>query len=198
MVLDVTLLAVMLISALLAMVRGFMREVLSIASWAAAAVAALYFHKRLIPVVKDYITTNDTVALAISVVAIFFTTLLVVAVITIKISDTVLDSRIGALDRTLGFLFGLGRGLVIMVVAFVFVTWLVPEKAQPKWISEAKSQLILKKTGEWIVTTVQENVDLEKYFQRRKRPDEQEETPPARSSLGLPPGRLAFADPKSQ
>ena len=103
MVLDVTLLAVMLISALLAMVRGFMREVLSIASWAAAAVAALYFHKRLIPVVKEYITTNHTVALAISVVAIFFVTLLVVAVITIKISDTVLDSRIGALDRTLGF-----------------------------------------------------------------------------------------------
>ena len=67
MVLDVTLLAVMLISALLAMVRGFMREVLSIASWLAAAVAALYFHKRLIPVVKEYITTNDTVALAISV-----------------------------------------------------------------------------------------------------------------------------------
>ena len=197
MVLDVTLLAVMLISALLAMVRGFMREVLSIASWAAAAVAALYFHKRLIPVVKEYITTNDTVALAISVVAIFFITLLVVAVITIKISDTVLDSRIGALDRTLGFLFGLGRGLVIMVVAFVFVTWLVPEKAQPKWISEAKSQLILKKTGEWIVTTVQENVDLEKYFQRRKLPDEQDATPPARSGLGLPPVSLAFADAKS-
>ena len=138
MVLDVTLLAVMLISALLAMVRGFMREVLSIASWAAAAVAALYFHKRLIPVVKEYITTNDTVALAISVVAIFFITLLVVAVITIKISDTVLDSRIGALDRTLGFLFGLGRGLVIMVVAFVFVTWLVPEKAQPEWIKRGE------------------------------------------------------------
>ena len=38
----------------------------------------------------------------------------------------VLDSRIGALDRTLGFLFGLGRGLIIVVVAFLFFAWLVP------------------------------------------------------------------------
>ncbi len=45
--------------------------------------------------------------------------------ITVRISDMILDSRVGALDRTLGFLFGLGRGLLIVVVAFVFFNWLV-------------------------------------------------------------------------
>ena len=62
---------------------------------------------------------------------VFLLTLLVVSVVTIRISDMVLDSRVGALDRTLGFLFGLGRGLIIVVVAFAFFDWLVPAKAQP-------------------------------------------------------------------
>ena len=46
----------------------------------------------------------------------------------------VLDSRVGALDRTLGFLFGLGRGLIIVVVAFMFFDWLVPDRSQPEWV----------------------------------------------------------------
>ena len=59
---------------------------------------------------------------------VFLGTLLIVSIITVRISDMVLDSRIGALDRTLGFLFGLGRGLIIVVVAFLFFDWLVPAR----------------------------------------------------------------------
>ena len=49
---------------------------------------------------------------------VFLGTLLIVSMLTIRVSDMILDSRIGALDRTLGFLFGLGRGLIIVVVAY--------------------------------------------------------------------------------
>jgi len=59
----------------------------------------------------------------------------------------VLDSRIGALDRTLGFLFGLARGLVIVVVAYLFFAWLVPPKTQPTWVANAKSRVVLQRTG---------------------------------------------------
>ena len=56
--------------------------------------------------------------------------------------------RIGALDRTLGFLFGLGRGLLIVVVAFLFFTWLVPDKQRPDWVTNgAKSRVVLQGTG---------------------------------------------------
>jgi membrane protein required for colicin V production len=71
---------------------------------------------------------------------VFILTLIVVSIITVRISDMVLDSRIGALDRTLGFLFGLARGLLIMVVAFLFFAWLVPDKQQPDWVRSAKSR----------------------------------------------------------
>ena len=74
---------------------------------------------------------------------VFLVTLLVVSVLTIRISDMVLDSRVGALDRTLGFLFGLARGLVIVVVAFQFFTWLVPDRSQPEWVRSAKSRVVL-------------------------------------------------------
>mgnify|MGYP003465990643 CR=1 FL=1 len=63
---------------------------------------------------------------------IFLLTLLIVSIITVRISDMILDSRVGALDRTLGFLFGLGRGLIIVVVAFLFFAWLVPDRVERK------------------------------------------------------------------
>ena len=60
-ILDLVLLAVMLISGLLAMVRGFMREILSIAAWGAAALVTLYAFAKLLPTAKTYFN-NDTVA----------------------------------------------------------------------------------------------------------------------------------------
>jgi membrane protein required for colicin V production len=196
--LDVILLVVMLISALLAMVRGFMREVLSIASWAAAAILTLYSYPKLKPVVLQYFS-NDIVASAVTIGGVFLGTLLVVSIVTIKISDMILDSRVGALDRTLGFLFGLGRGLVIVVVAFLFFAWLVPDRSQPEWVKNAKSRVVLQGTGQWLMSMLPDDPEstILKRLKRNK-PDEQEQESPTggRSSLGPPTGRFAAAEPK--
>ena len=149
MYLDLFLIAVMLISGLLAMVRGLIREVLSIAGWGAAAVAGLYAYSKLLPMTKQYIS-NDYMAAGVTVAGAFFATLIIVSIITVKISDKILDSRIGALDRTLGFLFGLARGLIIVVVAFIFFDWLVPAKSQPDMVRNARSRIVLENTGEWL------------------------------------------------
>src|SRR5262249_16553570 len=117
--LDVVLIAVMLVSALLAMVRGFMREVLSIIAWVLAAAATLYSYAKLLPFAKQYFN-NDIVAAVAVVGGIFLGTLLIVTVLTVRISDMVLDSRVGALHRTLGFLFRLARGLFIVGLAYTF------------------------------------------------------------------------------
>ena len=149
--LDIVLIVVMLVSGLLAMVRGFMREVLSITAWLLAAAATLYSYAKLLPLAKQYFN-NDIVAAVAVVGGVFLVTLLVVSVLTIRISDMVLDSRVGALDRTLGFLFGLARGLVIVVVAFQFFTWLVPDRSQPEWVKSAKSRVVLAGTGQWLMS----------------------------------------------
>ncbi len=178
--LDILLLVVMLISGLLAMIRGFMREVLSIAAWIIAAVAALAFYAKLTPIVRSYVSLGETATNAIAAAAVFLVTLIVVAVITVRISDMVLDSRVGALDRTLGFLFGLGRGLLVVVVAFIFFAWLVPERGQPTWIKNAKSKVVLESTGEWLKSMLPENLDetISKYRQRKHEEQEPADTGP--------------------
>lgn len=194
--LDVILLVVMLISALLAMVRGFMREVLSIASWAAAAVVTVLGFPKALPVVQGYLS-NDIVAKAVTIGGIFLGTLILVAVITIKISDMVLDSRIGALDRTLGFLFGLGRGLIIVVVAYLFFDWLVPDRSKPEWVMKAKSKIVLSSTGDWLKAQLPEDPEttILKRLKRNKPEEEQPNNPPSgRSSLGSPAVRTAAAE----
>ena len=187
--LDFILIGVMLVSALLAMIRGFMREVLSIAAWVIAAVATLYAYAKLLPYAKTYFN-NDIIATAVVIGGTFIGTLIIVSVITVKFSDMVLDSRIGALDRTLGFLFGLGRGLVIVVVAFLFFAWLVPARTQPSWVANAKSKVVLQSTGDWLMSMLPDDPEST-ILKRLKRPKpddgEPADAPPdQRGALGAP------------
>lgn len=150
--LDAILIAIMLVSGLLAMVRGFSREILSVLSWVAAAAAAYLFYERLTPFMANYIS-NEKIAMVASAAAIFFGTLIVVSFITLKIADFIIDSRIGAIDRTLGFLFGAARGLLLVVVAMVFFNWLTPPQSgnQPTWVAEARSKPFLDDLGNRLI-----------------------------------------------
>ncbi|WP_137132849.1 CvpA family protein [Rhizobium sp. FY34] len=139
---DGIVLGVTLFSAVLAMVRGFSREVLSIASWAGSIAAAYYLYPVLLPYAKNY-TADERIALAGSAGLIFIVALIIITFITTRIADFIIDSRIGALDRTLGFLFGAARGILLLVVAVAFWNWLVDIRSQPAWITQAKSKPFL-------------------------------------------------------
>jgi membrane protein required for colicin V production len=165
--LDLGLIAVILISAFLAMLRGFTREVLAIASWGAAAAAAFYLHPMVLPYVKPYIT-KDVLALAAAAAAVFLVTLIAVSLMTIKISDVILDSKVGALDRSLGFAFGAVRGLILCVIAFVFFNWLVPVQTQPDWVKSARMRPLLQATGDQLMAVLPE--DPEGLLNKLKKP----------------------------
>ncbi len=139
---DGIVIGVVLFSAVLAMVRGFSREVLSIASWAGSVAAAYYLYPMLVPYVKNY-TSDDRIALAGSAGIIFIVALIVISFITSRIADFIIDSRIGALDRTLGFLFGAARGLLLLVVAVAFWNWLIDVRQRPDWVNNSKSKPFL-------------------------------------------------------
>jgi membrane protein required for colicin V production len=165
--LDLGLIVVVLISAFLAMLRGFTREVLAIAAWGAAAVAAIYLYPFALAYVTPHIA-NKNIALGVSAAAVFFVTLILVSVITIKLSDAILDSRIGALDRSLGFLFGAVRGLLLCVIAFVFFSWLVPAQTQPGWVKTARARPLLQATGDRLMAILPE--DPEGLLNKLKKP----------------------------
>lgn len=184
--LDGLVLVVILISALLAMLRGFVREVLSIASWVAAAAAAYLFYDDLLPLVRQYVS-NEYVSLGIAIGGIFFVTLIIVSIITMKISDFVIDSKIGILDRTLGFVFGAARGLLLIVVAMLFFNFLVPPAQQPAWVAQARSKPMLDNLGTQLVAALPDAPDrsiLDRYIPGANR------TPPA----ATPPAGGAPAD----
>lgn len=166
--LDLALLGIVVVSALLSMVRGFTREILAIASWGAAAVAAYMLYPRVMPYLEHYIA-KDTIRMIASIAIVFFVTLILVSIVTVKLSDAILDSKIGALDRTMGFLFGAARGFLLGVVAFLFFNWLVPPKSQPEWVATARSKPLLQATGDEIVAMLPE--DPENTFLKRFKHD---------------------------
>ncbi len=164
--LDAIVLLVVLISALLAMMRGFVREVLTLVSWAAAAVAAYLLYKLPLPLVKSFLD-NNTAATVASAAAIFLVALIIVSFLSMKIADFVLDSRVGAVDRGLGFLYGAARGLLLMVVALAFFLWLA--QTTPAWVAQSKSRPILEALGTSLMDALPQDLEasLKKVFGNR-------------------------------
>jgi len=179
MVLDITLIVVMLISAFLAMVRGFIREVLSLAGWAAVAGAAFFAYLKLTgPVLQFFSGANEILVKGATVAIVALVALIVVTILTTRISDKILDSKAGALDRTLGILFGLGRGLILVAVIFAFYHWWAPNDPYTR---NAKSQVILLGTAEWLERLMPDNLDVyisEMLNSLKKRNKRDEEDPP--------------------
>ena len=184
-----------LVSAMLAMVRGFSREILSVASWVAAAAAAYVLYPMVLPYVRPHID-HDMVALAVSAAIVFFIALIVVTVITMKIADFIIDSKVGALDRTLGFVYGAARGLLVLAVALLFFNWLVGTNP-PAWVTDAKSRPLLESIGNWLQGVLPD--DPENSILNRLRGDEGDtpgETPaaPAQPPAGTTPPAGAPSD----
>ena len=176
---DGLLIGLMLVSGVLAMIRGFSREILSVGSWIAAAAAAFFFYPMLSPTVAGYtaeISASQTLADVVAAGIIFVITLIIVSLITMRIADFIVDSRVGALDRTLGFVFGAVRGALLVVVALLFYNWLTPDD-QWEWVANAKSKPVLESIGESIVQMLPE--DPEKTIIERIRPGDAEEAPDA-------------------
>jgi membrane protein required for colicin V production len=150
--LDAALIAVCFISGLLAMYRGFSRELLSIVSWIVAAGAVLYFvlyHKPFAQEMAQQMGTQVAVAQIVVGAIIFLIVLIVVHLITARLSDAVLDSRVGMIDRILGFLFGVARGFVLIVIPYMFYEAFFPDTSQHyPWVRQAVSLPYIKGTGD--------------------------------------------------
>ena len=155
---DFVVIAVVLISAVLAMVRGFVREVLSIASWLIAAVAAYYLYEPLRDVIQPYIE-NESLATIAAVAIVFIIVLVVATYLTMKVADIVIDSRVGSIDRIFGFAFGAVRGGLLVVVAFALFVWLVDD--QPAWIAEAETHGMMVDLSERLITVLPDDIEAE-------------------------------------
>lgn len=187
--LDLILFVVAIVSGLLAMVRGMTREVLSIASWLAAALAALYAFTNFRALARERIDPDALADIAL-IAGTFIIVLIMVSFITMKISDFILDSRVGAIDRTLGFGFGALRGLILVVIGYLFFSWLVPEQSQPDWVRTARSLPMIQSTGDMLINMLPEDPESAILDRLRGELDLDEPPTPDGADAEQPPGGI--------
>ncbi len=135
---DIAVIAILLVSGVLAYARGFVHEVLSIAGWIGATFAALYATPVLKPFMLQVIEDEFFASLVLGIV-IFIASLVILSLLTRSISRKVKDSALGALDRALGLLFGFLRGAVVVSLAYIAYEWVIPAEDQGPWVRDART-----------------------------------------------------------
>ena len=122
---DGIVLVIIVLSAVLAWSRGFVREALSIGGWIAAAVIAFFLAPAVeplmqeLPYVSDYLAGSCELSMVVAFAVVFAVALIVLSIFIPLFSGAVQNSAIGGLDRGLGFLFGVARGILLVVIALV-------------------------------------------------------------------------------
>jgi membrane protein required for colicin V production len=149
---DITVVVVLLASGVFALMRGFVYEVLAMAGWIAAALAALWGIPLARPFVQPYIA-SQTLADIAGGTAIFLVSLLASSFITHAISRRVQKSAVSSVDRSLGFAFGLLRGLVLTSLCFMVVTKLMAPE-EPPLLTNAKTRPLLAASARIIQSLV--------------------------------------------
>jgi len=151
--LDYVIFAALLVSAALSLMRGFTKEVLSIAGWVVSAYAAIYFGPLLKPLLANYIDIAWVVNVG-SMLLVFIFVLVIFSFAANAFARTLKSSSIGMLDRTLGIIFGTIRGMVIVCLAYFVLVLVTPEKDHPQWIADAQMRPLLQTGTKLLVTFV--------------------------------------------
>jgi len=160
---DGGVLAIVVLSAVLAYARGLVREMLSIAGWIAAALAAFAFAPaveplaREIPVLRDIIGGSCELGILAAFAAVFAVALVIVSIFTPLLSGAVQNSAIGPIDQGLGLLFGVARGVLLVVIALIVYRQVMGEAGGVEAIDASRSRAILADLQERIAGVLPDN-----------------------------------------
>lgn len=128
---DYAALAIVGISVLLSVVHGFVRELLALASWIVAFVAAQIYATALAPLLPAALP-NPALRLLVAFLIIFLAALIAMTMLAIAVSSLIRKAGLGVADRVLGAVFGLVRGFAI-VIMMVLLAGLTALPRQPAW-----------------------------------------------------------------
>lgn len=155
---DLAVIVAVLVSGLLALYRGFVKEVLAVAGWIGAGLAALYLFPPVQPLARQYISPN-LLADAVAGIGLFIAALVALSLVSHALSARVRDSGLGPLDRALGFVFGLLRGAALVAVAWLVLLWVWPVQDHPPTLREARVVPLLEEGGELLLSLLPEGAE---------------------------------------
>lgn len=151
--LDLIVVGVIAASALLAFFRGFVREVLAIAAWVGAIAVAYYFNIPSRGFFRSVISAS-WVADIVGPIVLFVTALVVFSLVTGFLTSHIRSSQLSAVDRALGLCFGAARGVLLVCLANIALTYFVPKDNRPAWIAEAKTIGLLDQGADQLAALV--------------------------------------------
>jgi membrane protein required for colicin V production len=150
-IVDLIVMGILGISAAIAWHRGFMKSVLTVSAWLAAALVAVFLWPAAKPLARSLIQP-DTVADILALVGMFCAVLIPTSFVSFRLSEMVRESRAGPLDKSLGFVFGAARGLLVVGLGYLVFASLVPAKAHPEWLREARLLPVVKGTADVLLS----------------------------------------------
>ncbi len=145
---DLTILVLVGISAALAFMRGFVREVLGIAAWAGAAWISYSFVDLIRMPMRDLIS-DPNMAEIVAYAALFLAALLVLTILTGIVAQIFHSLGLGAVDRTLGIAFGIARGAALTVAAYIGAGWVMPPERWPDPVRQARLLPVVADAANW-------------------------------------------------
>lgn len=148
---DLAVLALLLVSGLLGVMRGLVREVLGVAAWVTAAFAAGPYgvFRSVAPFVRRHIS-DPAIADATAFFGVFLLVLILLWLVVRTLSNAVRGSALGGLDRTLGLVFGLVRGAALLAVAYILLGIGLAVEQWPAPVLEARSLPAIHHGAEWL------------------------------------------------
>jgi membrane protein required for colicin V production len=148
---DIAILAVILVSALIGLARGLIREVVSLGVWVAAFVVAYLYHQPVADALVAQIS-EPSLRLGVALVVVFLAVLILGAIVGALLTALVAKTGLTGLDRLFGLAFGAARGAVLVAMA-VFLGGLTPLPAETWW-QESRTIGQFKGAADWLLSLV--------------------------------------------
>lgn len=166
--LDIAVVVIILFSAGFAFLRGLVRELFSLAAWIGSALLSVWLYPAVQPWAREHIA-NKMVADAVASFGTFCATLIVLMLIGHFLAGLVRGQALTAIDRSLGFVFGFLRGVLVVSLLYLVVAWAWPQlEDQPEWIQHAKTRPLLESGAEMIKAMTPESARDKLAEQARK------------------------------
>lgn len=150
---DLLVVLTLIVSTALAIWRGFIRETLSVFAWAAAAFATLYFGPHTAGLLRERITT-PLVGSLLGYAGVFLLVLIPLSFVAYRFSESVKNSPVGAVDRSLGAAFGVVRGFAVLGLGYLLYSVFVPVPDQPGWVGRARLLPAIQSSSDVLLSLV--------------------------------------------
>ena len=134
---DIAIVVIVGISALIALGRGLVKEVLSIVGWVLAGAAVIYLLPVLNPFTLKYIESGWMAGIA-TAAFILIVFMIVWIYATAGVVGKIRTSKLSGLDRLLGLFFGIVRAFLLIVLMYILISWMMPVKSQPDLLRKSK------------------------------------------------------------